>query len=141
MIAKLHKHYWALTKEFDPELIVVLCTREATRHLPADFYVCGPWKKTVSQVVLIKEIELPAEYRHLSLFYGIKTMIDHKEAPVPVIKDWEEIIQVNDLIEKYGYWNEHPKHTVADWIEEVQAKHTRLGYWFWVNGQIEQEGV
>ena len=40
-------------------------------------------------------------------------------------------------VEYGGYWGEHPKHTVGEWKEEVQANETRLGYWDWVNTRAD----
>jgi hypothetical protein len=43
------------------------------------------------------------------------------------------------LINKYGYWNEHPEYPVADWQYEVANGDTRKGYWEWVSAMLEPE--
>lgn len=42
------------------------------------------------------------------------------------------------LIEKYGYWGEHPDYRVADWGYEAGNNDTRLGYWDWVVDKEEE---
>ena len=34
-------------------------------------------------------------------------------------------------------WGEHPDFTHADWADEACADETRLGYWDWVQQQID----
>ncbi|MCF8026678.1 MAG: hypothetical protein K9K82_14470 [Desulfobacteraceae bacterium] len=41
-------------------------------------------------------------------------------------------VTAEDLRNLYGHWGCHPDHLVSEWIEEVQNKDTRLGYWEWV---------
>jgi hypothetical protein len=36
-----------------------------------------------------------------------------------------------------GIWEELPEHPVRDWQYEVANGDTRLGYWEWVQAQIE----
>ena len=36
-----------------------------------------------------------------------------------------------------GTWGEHPTYSVSEWQEAVERSDTRLGYWGWVEGQIE----
>jgi hypothetical protein len=42
----------------------------------------------------------------------------------------------SELIENYGYWNEHPSHPLIDWQREVTNGDTRLGYWPWVISEL-----
>ena len=42
------------------------------------------------------------------------------------------------IIEKYGYWGEHPDYHVADWGFEASNNETRLGYWDWVTNKKEE---
>jgi hypothetical protein len=46
---------------------------------------------------------------------------------------------VQALIDKYGYWGEHPEHALETWRYEVANNDTRMGYWDWVEAQ-ESEG-
>ena len=46
---------------------------------------------------------------------------------------------VEILIDKYGYWGEHPDHSVDTWMNEVSGWDTRLGYWEWVEAR-ESDG-
>jgi hypothetical protein len=43
---------------------------------------------------------------------------------------------VQDFIETYGYWGNHPDHHPSDWEDEVTNGDTRLGYWEWVAARI-----
>lgn len=72
MKAKLNKHYWAMTKELNPELIVVLCTAVNIYGDASDFAVCGPWECGISpfEIILLKEIKPPAGHGHVPLYYG-----------------------------------------------------------------------
>lgn len=45
----------------------------------------------------------------------------------------------DDLIEEFGYWNEHPKHSLSAWQAEVANDATRLSYWGWCLVQDECE--
>lgn len=46
--------------------------------------------------------------------------------------------ETNELAEQYGgYWGEHPIYTEEDWVIEVRDGNTRLGYWDWVQAQID----
>ena len=40
--------------------------------------------------------------------------------------------------EPTSHWDEHPLHTVVDWMSEVANDHTRQSYAEWVNSQLEQ---
>lgn len=40
------------------------------------------------------------------------------------------------LINKYGFWNDHPRYPASDWKYEVQNNDTRIGYWEWVLQRI-----
>lgn len=42
-----------------------------------------------------------------------------------------------DLIEEYGYWEEHQDYPVYDWRVQVADNSTRQGYWEWVLTSIE----
>lgn len=46
---------------------------------------------------------------------------------------------VEILINKYGYWGEHPDHDVDSWKYEIANNDTRLGYWDWVDAR-ESDG-
>lgn len=46
---------------------------------------------------------------------------------------------VEILINKYGYWGEHPDHDVDSWKYEIANNDTRLGYLDWVDTQ-ESDG-
>ena len=35
-----------------------------------------------------------------------------------------------------GYWGNHPDHPTHDWRQEVANNETRLGYWEWVEGKL-----
>ena len=37
----------------------------------------------------------------------------------------------------YGTWGEHPDFPSSDWQDEVADDATRLGYWDWVEAQID----
>lgn len=39
----------------------------------------------------------------------------------------------------WKHWDEHPKHSVQDWINAVTDDETRLGYWEWVQTCLELE--
>lgn len=36
-----------------------------------------------------------------------------------------------------GYWGEHPDYPQKEWADEVADDATRLGYWDWVEQQID----
>ena len=38
-----------------------------------------------------------------------------------------------------GYWGKHPRFPVSDWQTEVAEDDTRLGYWEWVEIQLEND--
>jgi len=44
------------------------------------------------------------------------------------------------LEQQYGYWGEYPSplYSVREWQNEVADLNTKLGYWDWVEVQIEQ---
>ncbi len=45
-----------------------------------------------------------------------------------------------ELLERFGYWGEHPDYPLSDWRYEVTNDHTRQGYWNWViERQIHEE--
>lgn len=44
-----------------------------------------------------------------------------------------------ELIEKYGYWGEHPDHVVDDWKYEIENDDTRQSYWQWVESELERD--
>lgn len=46
-----------------------------------------------------------------------------------------------ELIEEFGYWGEHPRHSVAEWQTEVENNDTRRGYWEWCATIVECEGI
>lgn len=46
---------------------------------------------------------------------------------------------VQALIDKYGYWGEHPEHSVEEWLDEIANNDTRMGYWDWVDAR-ESDG-
>lgn len=50
-------------------------------------------------------------------------LLEH-QPPVEFQKDWH---------------SEHPRYLRTYWVEEVMAGHTQLGYWGWVNHQIDIE--
>ena len=56
MEIKLNKHYWALTKEHQPQLLVVICTDADTDQ--GCFDVCGAWEGPIvgEELVIIEEI-------------------------------------------------------------------------------------
>jgi hypothetical protein len=41
------------------------------------------------------------------------------------------------LQRKYGSWGEHPTFTRSDWRDDVAAHDTQLGYWEWVQHNVE----
>ena len=41
--------------------------------------------------------------------------------------------------DKFGFWEPYPGHPVEDWRFEVANDDTRIGYWEWVEGRLEQE--
>jgi len=43
------------------------------------------------------------------------------------------------LIDKYGYWGEHPDAPISDWQFEVANNDTRVGYWDWVIATTQGE--
>lgn len=47
----------------------------------------------------------------------------------------QQITTAEDFRQKYGHWGEHPSYPVADWIADVYADNTRLGYWEWIEAQ------
>jgi hypothetical protein len=47
---------------------------------------------------------------------------------------------VQDLVDRYGSWGEHPRHCRADWRKEVVDGETNLGYWDWTIQQEEIHG-
>jgi len=48
---------------------------------------------------------------------------------------------VDALIDKYGYWGEHPEYPVEEWRNEVANGDTKKGYWEWVYAQTSDEEV
>ena len=40
-------------------------------------------------------------------------------------------------MEELDYWSEHPDYPLEDWKYEVQSNDTRMGYWEWVQSEIE----
>lgn len=38
-----------------------------------------------------------------------------------------------------GIWIEHEYFPITAWQEAVAHNHTRLGYWDWVDGEIEKK--
>lgn len=71
MKAELNKHYWVITKELNPKLMVVLCTSEKGSGYPAEYAVCGFWEGPISDkdFTIIKEIKPPAGHGHVQLYY------------------------------------------------------------------------
>ena len=54
---------------------------------------------------------------------------------------WESIDDlVDQLVEEYGWWNEHPKYPREEWKDEVASGNTLSGYWLWVANFIDSEG-
>lgn len=51
-------------------------------------------------------------------------------------EDWS--LNAHDLCSKYGPWGSHPEFPATDWRREVADGDTRLGYWDWVECQIEE---
>ena len=45
---------------------------------------------------------------------------------------------IDNLEDEYGYWGAHPRFSPISWIYEVSNGETRLGYWEWVSGKINQ---
>jgi hypothetical protein len=43
------------------------------------------------------------------------------------------------LIELYGYWGEHPDLPYRKWVQDVNEDSTRMGYWEWVEAQLNEE--
>lgn len=41
--------------------------------------------------------------------------------------------------DRAGFWEDYPRYPVEDWKHEVKNDDTRLGYWQWVESQIEQQ--
>ena len=41
------------------------------------------------------------------------------------------------LDSEYNYWDEHDEYGLRDWIDDVVEEGTRLGYWDWVQAQID----
>jgi len=46
------------------------------------------------------------------------------------------IVTASDLIQDYGYWEDHPDYPRTDWFYEATNNNTRLGYWEWVAEKI-----
>lgn len=44
-----------------------------------------------------------------------------------------------ELMEKCGYWCEHPVYPVDDWKGEIFNDYTRLGYWAWCAAREVEE--
>ncbi len=42
-----------------------------------------------------------------------------------------------ELVDEYGYWNEHPEYPVNKWEYAIRHRRTRQGYWAWVANQLE----
>lgn len=48
-------------------------------------------------------------------------------------------LSVEDLMDKYGPWNEHPVYGRFDWKQLVASSETQRGYWSWVEAMLEIE--
>lgn len=45
---------------------------------------------------------------------------------------------MSELKDQYGgHWGEHPDWPAADWAIAAREDETRLGYWDWVEAQID----
>jgi len=58
-------HYWVLTKEYNPQLMIVLYENKS-------FWACGPWEVNLNPttLIIIGSIPIPKEYKGASLYYG-----------------------------------------------------------------------
>jgi hypothetical protein len=52
-----------------------------------------------------------------------------------------EMSMEDQLAEKFGYWDEHPKFSFAEWQEEVANNNTRRSYWDWCVTKIDFEVI
>ena len=43
------------------------------------------------------------------------------------------------IVMDYGYWGEHPEHSIEDWKTLVANDDVRMGYWDWVEGRVRHE--
>lgn len=81
-----------------------------------------------SDCVLVKDDDAPTTYSEIREI-GQK----HGESLSDLLAD-----PVQDLIDLYGSWGEHPLYCRADWKREVGEGETNLGYWDWT---IQQEEI
>lgn len=44
--------------------------------------------------------------------------------------------EIEEPIEGYTYWQEHPDYPVRDWLYNVTNQATRRGYWSWMKAEI-----
>lgn len=47
------------------------------------------------------------------------------------------MILSGELASEYGYWEDHPRYPVRDWLHEVNDNNTREGYWQWVASSMD----
>lgn len=47
--------------------------------------------------------------------------------------------KIENLINTYGYWGEHPEFKLAQWQYEVSEDYTRTSYWDWVAAGLDEE--
>jgi hypothetical protein len=47
--------------------------------------------------------------------------------------------RAKELSDEHGYWEDHPRYSVADWQQETQCDDTRLGYWEWCASKEDQD--
>lgn len=45
----------------------------------------------------------------------------------------------DELRVEFGYWGDHPEHSVTEWQREVEEGNTRYGYWEWVATLVDCE--
>lgn len=70
--------------------------------------------------------------------FGVKEAPAQEDIDV-IMAGVSERIEEMKLIEEYGYWSEHPKFPMTDWVYSVGNDDTRTGYWQWVAKQIIEE--
>jgi hypothetical protein len=71
MRIKENSHYWALTKDLNPELLVVICIDADTDQ--GAFDVCGDWDQPMvgENLIILEEINKPKIHQHTPLYYGV----------------------------------------------------------------------
>lgn len=65
----------------------------------------------------------------------LASQVIFKRRPEPEPKA-DHLLDVEELMNKYGSRGEHPNHPASDWQAQVANDDTRLGYWDWLVNEL-----